>query len=41
MTYTKPVVLAQNSVQGSYAAGCPPHSTTLTKASCKECERTS
>ena len=23
MVYTKPEVLAQNSAQGSYAAGCP------------------
>jgi hypothetical protein len=42
MAYTKPVVLAQNSAQGSYAAGCPaqgtgPHGNNGT--CCKGCER--
>jgi hypothetical protein len=29
MAYTKPVVLAQNSKQGVYAAGCPEHNFTF------------
>jgi hypothetical protein len=37
MKYTKPVIVAQNSKQGSYAAGCPEK----TKAgSCRDCEVT-
>jgi hypothetical protein len=37
MAYSKPVVLAQNGKQGSFAAGCPAKDTNLW---CKECERT-
>jgi hypothetical protein len=41
MAYTKPVVLAQNSAQGSYAAGCPAQDTGPSKTyGCKVCERT-
>lgn len=38
MTYTKPVIVAQNSGTGSYAAGCPSDSTG--SFWCKDCERT-
>ncbi|GHV25463.1 hypothetical protein AGMMS4952_03270 [Spirochaetia bacterium] len=37
MAYTKPVVLAQNSKQGAYAAGCPAKNTGV--GYCKSCER--
>jgi hypothetical protein len=40
MAYTKPVVLAQNGAQGSFAAGCPAEGTWGTNA-CKKCERSS
>jgi hypothetical protein len=36
MAYTKPQIVAQNSAQGSYAAGCPADT-----AMCRNCERTS
>ena len=37
MAYTKPVVIAQNSVTGSFVAGCP----TNTRARpCRDCELT-
>lgn len=39
MEYTKPVVLAQNSKQQSFAAGCPPKDA-LGGSYCKRCERT-
>ena len=35
MAYNKPVVLAQNGKQGSFAAGCPEGS----KYDCRMCER--
>jgi hypothetical protein len=38
MAYTKPVVLAQNGKQGSFAAGCPANDTSATSR-CKACER--
>jgi hypothetical protein len=38
MAYTKPVVLAQNGKQGSFAAGCPEKNTNVTYG-CKNCER--
>ena len=38
MEYTKPVVLAQNSKQQSFAAGCPEKG--MGSAYCKICERT-
>ena len=38
MEYTKPVVLAQNSKQQSFAAGCPEKG--IGPSSCKNCERT-
>lgn len=38
MAYTKPVVVAQNSVSGSYAAGCPAQDRGI--ISCLNCERT-
>ena len=43
MAYTKPVIIAQNSAAGSYAAGCPAnrnHGQGGTSAECKNCERT-
>jgi len=41
MAYTKPQVVAQNSVSGSYAAGCPAdHSTIANRSLCKKCEMT-
>ncbi len=42
MKYTKPVVLAQNQKQGSYAAGCPANRNegVFNKGECKRCERT-
>jgi len=39
MAYTKPKVLAQNSKQGSFAAGCPEKGTGASQ-DCKRCERT-
>lgn len=39
MAYTKPVVVAQNSVSGSYAAGCPAQDRMYSQ-SCLNCERT-
>ena len=39
MAYTKPKVVAQNAVAGSYAAGCPANSM-ATSYACKNCERT-
>ena len=38
MAYSKPVVLAQNSKQGSFAAGCPEKGTGG-PTPCKNCER--
>jgi L-asparaginase II len=38
MAYTKPVVLAQNSAQGVFAAGCPEKGKG-TGSQCKDCER--
>lgn len=42
MEYTKPVVLAQNSKQQSFAAGCPPKDASWSGngQQCKNCERT-
>lgn len=40
VTYTKPKVIAQNSVAGSFAAGCPAKGTGASYI-CKNCERTS
>ena len=39
MAYTKPVVVAQNSVSGSYAAGCPANLRRV-PSDCVDCERT-
>ena len=39
MEYTKPVVLAQNSKQQSFAAGCP-EKDMGSSGFCKRCERT-
>jgi hypothetical protein len=39
MAYSKPVVLAQNSANGSFAAGCPAQGTSNTQSCCKGCER--
>ena len=39
MAYTKPVVVAQNSVSGSYAAGCPSEDR-FSSQRCLNCERT-
>lgn len=39
MAYTKPVMVAQNSVAGSFAAGCPTNDNGYSYK-CKECERT-
>jgi len=39
MAYNKPVVLAQNGKQGSFAAGCPTGGTN-NAINCKKCERT-
>lgn len=39
MAYTKPQVVAQNSVSGSYAAGCPTNDNG-TEYNCRQCERT-
>lgn len=41
MAYTKPVVVAQNSASGSYAAGCPAQGRNPSAPStCLNCERT-
>lgn len=40
MAYTKPVIVAQNSAAGSFAAGCPAERANLSDSMCKECERT-
>jgi hypothetical protein len=40
MAYNKPVVLAQNGKQGSFAAGCPSDKAN-SSLMCKNCERTS
>ena len=40
MAYTKPVIVAQNSAAGSFAAGCPANTAGL-PSNCKNCERTS
>jgi hypothetical protein len=41
MAYTKPLVIAQNSSEGSYAAGCPAKDMGPSVYSgCKPCERT-
>lgn len=41
MEYTKPVVLAQNSKEQSFAAGCPPKDYgDRNPRHCKDCERT-
>lgn len=39
MAYNKPVVLAQNGKQGSFAAGCPAQNAASSNM-CKNCERT-
>jgi hypothetical protein len=40
MAYTKPLIVAQNSAQGSYAAGCPANKSGGTGSGyCKSCER--
>ena len=39
ITYTKPVIVAQNKTEGSYAAGCPANYT-FSKEQCRRCERT-
>lgn len=41
MDYTKPQVIAQNSSEGSYAAGCPEDCScgSLTPEGCKRCEK--
>jgi len=39
MTYSKPVVIAKNNPQGSFAAGCPEKGTGGPGV-CKNCERT-
>lgn len=39
MAYTKPVIVAQNSAAGSFAAGCPSNET-VWQSHCKNCERT-
>ncbi len=38
MAYTKPVIIAQNSAAGSYAAGCPAKDT-FNPTRCKQCDR--
>ena len=35
MKYAKPIILAQNESQGSFAAGCPEN----TQGSCRSCDR--
>lgn len=39
MAYTKPVIIAQNSSSGSYAAGCPAEDRYM-DYNCLNCERT-
>lgn len=39
MAYTKPVIVAQNSAAGSFAAGCPVNENCATYE-CRKCERT-
>jgi hypothetical protein len=39
MAYTKPVIVAQNGAQGSYAAGCPAKDRSGSDAACANCER--
>jgi len=39
MVYYKPQILAQNTAQGVFSAGCPEKGTG--GATCKNCERTS
>jgi hypothetical protein len=38
--YTKPVIVAQNNKNGSFAAGCPPKDRGIIFKTCVECERT-
>jgi len=41
MKYSKPVIVAQNSKQGSYAAGCPEKGQGgVGSGTCRSCERT-
>lgn len=40
MAYTKPVIVAQNSAAGSFAAGCPAEKAFESERWCKDCERT-
>jgi hypothetical protein len=40
MKYSKPVIVAQNSAQGSFAAGCPERDANGFENACKRCERT-
>ena len=40
MAYTKPVIVAQNSASGSYAAGCPTSEHSSTYGGCRDCEIT-
>lgn len=40
MAYTKPVIVAQNSAAGSFAAGCPANNANESDSRCKSCERT-
>ena len=39
VTYTKPIILAQNKSAGSFAAGCPDHY--KGGANCRHCDRAS
>jgi N-methylhydantoinase B/oxoprolinase/acetone carboxylase alpha subunit len=39
MAYTKPEVLAQNSKEGAFAAGCPVNRSSTSTNGCKSCER--
>lgn len=39
MAYTKPVIVAQNSAAGSFAAGCPTYDRGC-HPWCQDCERT-
>jgi hypothetical protein len=39
MAYNKPVIVAQNSAQGAYAAGCGANNPSGSSM-CKNCERT-
>ena len=40
MAYTKPKIVAQNNVNGSYAAGCPTHHRDGSLTNCSNCEMT-